>query len=63
MWHTLCVVLLSSSSLNHLPSLKVEVIPILHKRELRPKESKNVPKVRWLVCDVIKLMFFLPYIK
>lgn len=53
---------LSSCSLNPQSTLKVEIIPILQTQELRPKEIKNVFKVRWPVCDTMKPMFFLPYI-
>ena len=52
---------LSSCSLNPQSPLKVEIIPILQTQELRPKEIKNVFKVRWPVCDTMKPMFFLPY--
>lgn len=50
-------------SLNPQPPLKIEIISILHTRELKPKEIKNLLKVRRPVWDTIKPMFFLPYIK
>lgn len=32
--------------------LKVEIIPILQMRELRRKEIKTLPKVRWLAWGI-----------